>query len=126
MENCVNSPSDRKHKNQGTRFQWVFPQVWKFWLGGVCTSVVREKEKAPTSSWSPFGTLDFVFRAIRALRPFDPRKGDITRVNTKTRANTITQDNTITQAKTITRANTITCAITITQDNTIFIFYIHC
>ena len=48
---------------------FFFPQVWKFWLGGVCTSVVREKEKAPTSSWSPFGPLDFVFQAIRALRP---------------------------------------------------------
>ena len=44
-----------------------FPQVWKFWLGGVCTSVVREKEKAPTSSWSPLGPLDFVLRAIRAI-----------------------------------------------------------
>ena len=31
---------------------------------------------APTSSWRPFGPLDFVLRALRALRPFDPRVGD--------------------------------------------------
>ena len=26
----------------------------------------------PTSSWRPFGPLDFVLRALRALRPCDP------------------------------------------------------
>ena len=30
---------------------------------------------APTSSWRPFGPLDFVLRALRALRPCDPRIG---------------------------------------------------
>ena len=29
--------------------------------------------RAPTSSWGPFGPLDFVLRALRALRPCDPR-----------------------------------------------------
>ena len=28
---------------------------------------------APTSSWRPFRPLDFVLRALRALRPCDPR-----------------------------------------------------
>ena len=28
----------------------------------------------PTSKWKPFGPLDFVLRALRALRPCDPRK----------------------------------------------------
>ena len=32
--------------------------------------------RAPTSSWTPFGPLDFVLRALRALRPCDPRVGD--------------------------------------------------
>ena len=32
--------------------------------------------RAPTSSWRPFGPLDFVLRALRALRPCDPRVGD--------------------------------------------------
>ena len=32
--------------------------------------------RAPTSSWRPFGHLDFVLRALRALRPCDPRKVD--------------------------------------------------
>ena len=32
---------------------------------------------APTSSWRPFGPLDFVLRALRALRPCDPRVGDL-------------------------------------------------
>ena len=31
---------------------------------------------APTSSWRPFGPLDFVIRALRALRPCDPPVGD--------------------------------------------------
>ena len=31
---------------------------------------------APTSRWRPFGPLDFVLRALRALRPCDPRKVD--------------------------------------------------
>ena len=31
---------------------------------------------APTSSWRPFGPLDFVLHALRALRPCDPRVGD--------------------------------------------------
>ena len=31
---------------------------------------------APTSSWRPFGPLDFVLRALRALRPCDPRQSD--------------------------------------------------
>ena len=46
--------------------------------------------RAPTSSWRPFGPLDVVLRALRALRPCDPRHHP-SRVNTKTRANTITQ-----------------------------------
>ena len=29
--------------------------------------------RAPTSSWRPFGPLGFVLRALRALRPCDPR-----------------------------------------------------
>ena len=29
--------------------------------------------RALTSSWRPFGPLDFVLRALRALRPCDPR-----------------------------------------------------
>merc|ERR1712077_179102 len=29
--------------------------------------------RAPTSSWGPFVPLDFVLRALRALRPCDPR-----------------------------------------------------
>ena len=32
--------------------------------------------RAPTSSWRPFGPLDFVFHALRALRPCDPRVSD--------------------------------------------------
>ena len=32
--------------------------------------------RAPTSSWRPFGPLDFVLRALRAIRPCDPRKVD--------------------------------------------------
>ena len=32
--------------------------------------------RAPTSSLRPFGPLDFVFRALRALRPCDPRVSD--------------------------------------------------
>ena len=28
--------------------------------------------RAPTSSWRPFGLLDFVLRALQALRPCDP------------------------------------------------------
>ena len=32
--------------------------------------------RAPTSSWGPFGPLDFVLRALRALRLCDPRSGD--------------------------------------------------
>ena len=32
--------------------------------------------RAPTSSWRPFGPLDFVLRALRALRPCEPRVGD--------------------------------------------------
>ena len=31
---------------------------------------------APTSSGRPFGPLDFVLRALQALRPSDPRNGD--------------------------------------------------
>ena len=32
--------------------------------------------RAPTSSWRPFGPLDFVLRALRTLRPWDPRVSD--------------------------------------------------
>ena len=32
--------------------------------------------RAPTSSWRPFGPLDFVLRALRALRPCDPCHSD--------------------------------------------------
>ena len=32
--------------------------------------------RPPTSTWRPFGPLDFVLRALRALRPCDPRKVD--------------------------------------------------
>ena len=32
--------------------------------------------RAPTSSWRPFGPLDFVLRALRALRPCDPHHSD--------------------------------------------------
>ena len=32
--------------------------------------------RASTSSWRPFGPLDFVLRALRALRPCDPLVGD--------------------------------------------------
>ena len=30
--------------------------------------------RAPTSSWGPFGPLDFVLRALRALRPCDKHR----------------------------------------------------
>ena len=33
--------------------------------------------RAPTSSWRPFRPLDFVLRALRALRPCDLRVGDL-------------------------------------------------
>ena len=33
--------------------------------------------RAPTSSWRPFGPLDFVLCALRALRPCDPRNSDL-------------------------------------------------
>ena len=45
---------------------------------------------ALTSSWTPFGPLDFVLRALRALRPCDPRKGDMTWAKTITWIFTIT------------------------------------
>ena len=32
--------------------------------------------QAPTSSWRPVRPLDIVLRALRALRPCDPRVGD--------------------------------------------------
>ena len=32
--------------------------------------------RAQTSGWRPFRPLDFVLRALRALRPCDPRVGD--------------------------------------------------
>ena len=32
--------------------------------------------RTSTSSWRPFGPLNFVLRALRALRPCDPRVGD--------------------------------------------------
>ena len=32
--------------------------------------------RAPASSWRPFGPLDFVLHALRALRPCDPGVGD--------------------------------------------------
>ena len=61
----------------------------------------------------PSGLLDFVLRALQALRPCDPcpypsQANTITRDNTITRADTITQANTIKRDNTITRANTIT------------------
>ena len=31
--------------------------------------------RAPTSSWRPFGPLDFVLCALRAFRPCDPHVG---------------------------------------------------
>ena len=37
--------------------------------------------RVPTSSWRPFGVLDFVLRALRALRPCDPRVSDWTVCN---------------------------------------------
>ena len=46
--------------------------------------------RAPTFSWKPFGPFDFVLRALRALRPCDPRHHP-SQVNTITLANTITQ-----------------------------------
>ena len=58
--------------------------------------------RAPTSSWTPIWPSDFVRRALQALRPCDPCKGDITRANTLTQANIITQANTITGANAIT------------------------
>ena len=35
--------------------------------------------RAPTSSWRPFGPLDFVLRALWALRPCDPPRGSLER-----------------------------------------------
>ena len=35
-----------------------------------------EAIQARISSWRPFGPLDFVLRALRALRPCDPRNND--------------------------------------------------
>ena len=44
------------------------------WIG--CpdqTEIFLFGPRAPTSSWGPFGPLDFVLRALRTLRPFKPR-----------------------------------------------------
>ena len=49
-------------------------QVWK-----VMTILLTRSLgalRAPTSRWRPFGPLDFVLRALRALRPCDPRNVD--------------------------------------------------
>ena len=46
--------------------------------------------QALTSSWRPFGPLNFVHSALRTLRPCDPRN-DLSRVNTINWANTITR-----------------------------------
>ena len=40
--------------------------------------------RAPTSRWRLFGPLDFVLRALRALRPCDPRKVDQHLLSTST------------------------------------------
>ena len=46
-------------------------------IGGIINSTRSLGAlRAPTSSWRPFGPLDFVLRALRALRPCDPRVGD--------------------------------------------------
>ena len=63
----------------------------------------------------PSYLLDFVLRALQALKPCDPRISDITRANTITQANTISWTNTITQTKTITWANTITLGLLVTH-----------
>ena len=48
----------------------------------LCVLFVRTRSlgalRAPTSSWRPFGplSLDFVLRALRALRPCDPQASD--------------------------------------------------
>ena len=42
-------------------------------LGVLCRHRSLGALRAPTSSWGPFGSLDFVLRALRALRPCDPR-----------------------------------------------------
>ena len=43
-------------------------------------SIIKDRSlgplRAPTSIWRPFGPLDFVLRALRALRPCDPRNND--------------------------------------------------
>ena len=62
--------------------------AWVIFLSALSTSVATQSTRkilptrslgalrAPTSSWRPFGPLDFVLRALRALRPCDPRIGD--------------------------------------------------
>ena len=44
----------------------------------ICLFTTRSlgARRAPTSSWRPFGPLDFVLHALRALRPWDPRVSD--------------------------------------------------
>ena len=42
------------------------PQIPKYRSQGV--------PSGPTSSWGPFGPLDFVLHGIRALSPCDPRR----------------------------------------------------
>ena len=49
------------------------------WIKYVHTRSLRAL-RAPTSSWRPFGPLDFVLRALRALRSCDPRQGDMPRL----------------------------------------------
>ena len=56
----------------------IFGNIWKIYLETRSLGALR----APTSSLRPFGLalgpsglLDFVLRALRALRPCDPRNG---------------------------------------------------
>ena len=59
-----------------------------------------------TYSWGPFGPLGLVLLALRALRPCDPRKGDVTWAKTMTRPNTITLANTETWGLLVTPGQT--------------------
>ena len=52
--------------------QWV--KIWSNYSPTRRQGALR----VPTSSWRPFGSLDFVLRAIRVLTLCDPRQGDTT------------------------------------------------
>ena len=62
----------------GQSFTWGFYGAWLCGANNLLY-LTRSVEArwAPTSSWRPFGPLDFLLRALRALRPSDPRVGEL-------------------------------------------------